>query len=100
MFCLDQAHDQTLRRSAKQTVDDVAHMLTDDLAAADGGLIKICAVFERALNLALAMQDVEHGLDRGVRQFALKMLLHSLHVDRAGGPQNEHDVELQRRSVF
>src|SRR6267378_310444 len=43
MFCFHQTHYQTLRRSAEQALDDVAHVLTNHLAATDCGLVKIGA---------------------------------------------------------
>ena len=44
--------------------------LADDLAAADHGLIKIRAVFQGALHLAFPVQNIEHRLHGGIREFA------------------------------
>ncbi|SPE34875.1 hypothetical protein SBA3_220011 [Candidatus Sulfopaludibacter sp. SbA3] len=60
-------------------------------------MIEVGAVLQTALHLALAVQHVEHGLHRGVRQVASgQARLHGLNVHRSGLPQNVHDFQFQR----
>src|SRR6185503_5804213 len=100
MFGFNQAHHQTLSRAAKQTIDNIAHVLASDLAPADNRLVEISAVFQVPFYLALAMQDVEHSLDSGVSEIAGQLFLHGLHVGRPNFPKDVHNLQFERRQML
>src|SRR5262245_2288227 len=95
MLGLHQAHYETLRRTAKQPINYVCNLFTDNLLTTNGWLIKIGAVLEVTFDLALLVQDIEHGLHGRVRQFAIQLLLYGLDIGRSGFPQNMHNLQFE-----
>jgi hypothetical protein len=96
MFGLEKTHHQALRRAAEQTVDQIANSMIDYLAAADRRLVEVGPVLERAFNLALAVQNIEHRLHGRVSQLTLQSLLHGLDVGRTGLPEHADNLQLRR----
>src|ERR1017187_159921 len=93
-----QVQHQAIRGTSKKTVEHVADRLRNSLLAAEAGTVHKGTVLQSAFDLALAVEDVQHGLHSGVGQLAaFDVGLDSLHVGGAGFPQNAHDLQLQRR---
>lgn len=92
---LDEAHHQLLGRSAEHPVDEVADRVAQRLIFGDDGAVLISAAAQPALQLALAVQDVQHGLHRGVGEGLLQLRLHRIHVAGAQLPDGLHDLQLQ-----
>jgi len=100
MFRFHQAHDETLRRAAKETIDHVADVFADHLLATDGRFIKIRAVLESAFRLPFSFEYVEHGLNGGVSEVALQFLLDGLNVCGTRFPQHVHNLQFQRGQML
>ena len=77
---LDEAHDQFFARSAEHAIDEIAQGVAGCVGFGDGSSVFEGAPFELALQLALAMQDVEHGLHGGVGEPLLEAFLHIFHA--------------------
>src|ERR1041385_4999231 len=96
MFRFHETHHETFRRAAEESIDNVFDVLADDLLATDGGVVKVRAILESSFSLALTCENVEHGLDGGIRELAFQFLLNCLDVCWTCFPEYVHDFELKR----
>jgi len=87
---LERTSDRDVEKRSDRAPEKV---LAEYLAAADDRFVDVSPIFQRALNFALAMQNVKHRLHRRVCQLTRQMLLDHLHVRRPFGPKNVHDFQ-------
>ncbi len=61
----------------------------------DRGAVDESAAFAVALELTLAVKDVQHGLHRGVGEVLCEGFLHGTYIAGAETPDDLHDLELE-----
>src|SRR5436853_3877878 len=100
MLCFDKAHNEALRRTSEQAVDQIAHGVTGDLFTAYRCLIEVGAIFQSSIDLFFLMKNIEHRLNGGICELAVQPLLNRLLVCRPDIPEHVHDLELQPCKMF
>src|SRR6185503_17298776 len=91
MFGFHQAHHETFRRTAEESIDNILDVFTDNLFATHSGFVEVRAILERAFGFAFTLENVEHGLDSGISKFTFEFLLYCLHVCGSCFPEDVHD---------
>ncbi len=79
-------------RAAEHAIDEIADGVARGSGFGHGGAVDVGAAVELAAQLALAVEDVEHGLDGGVGEVLGEGLLDGGDGARAVAPDDLHDL--------
>jgi len=92
LAALDEAHDKLFAGASEHAVDEIANSVRGSFGFSDGGTISEGPAVEFALQLALAVEYVEHGLNGGVGEVLGKGFLNGAYSAGSVTPDDLHNL--------